>query len=144
MAGAKIECVIGVDTVGDGGETTRVRQFIQRGKEFVFAEIATVDRIRAIGGIIHFVRFDELMVQARLADKILDYGSIMSGVTRGQRCNRERTGSQRFVGGPGQVGGVGSARESDDKGRKFGKASEQKSFFLFGRQRVALRSMNLN
>src|SRR6267154_1986627 len=76
--------------------------------------------------------------------QFIHYAAIMSGVTRGQRCNRERAGSQRFVGGPGQVGGVGSARERDNQRGNFREASEQKSFFLFGRQRVALGSMNLN
>src|SRR5712664_1645556 len=105
-------------------------------------KIKSVIGVKTVSGILHLVRFDKFVAQAQLADKILDYGSIMSGVTRGKRCNRERAGSQRFVGGPGQVGGVRAARERDDKRGNLGEASEQRSFFLFGRQRVAVGSMD--
>jgi len=67
MAGAKVESVIGVDAIGYGGKTARVRQFIQGRKQFVFAKITTVGGVGAVSEIIHFVCFDELVAQAGVA-----------------------------------------------------------------------------
>src|SRR5258708_12304018 len=144
MAGAKIEGVVSVHTVGDDNKTARVRQFIQRGKQFVFAEIATIGGVSAVRRILHLVRFDEFVLQAELAHKLLDYGPIMGGVTRRERRNGQSPGTQRFVGGPGQIGGVSAARERDNQRRNLREASEKMIFFLFRRQYVALGSTDLN
>jgi hypothetical protein len=85
MAGAKIKSVIGVHAVGDGGKGARLCQFIQCGKQLVFAEIATVSRVRAVGRVIHFVGFDKFVAHAQLAHKLFDYGAIVGGVTRRER-----------------------------------------------------------
>src|SRR2546421_6239282 len=87
MAGTKIESVIGVYSVGDGCKSSCLRQFVQCGKQFVFAEIAAVGGVGAVSGIVHFVRFDEFMPQTYLAYKFLDDGAIVSGVTRRERSN---------------------------------------------------------
>src|SRR5258708_35948644 len=96
MAGAKIERVIRVHTIGYGRKTTCTRQFIQRGKQFVFAEIATVGRVGAIGGFVPFVRFDELVAQGQVPHKLLDYGLIMSRVTGGRSTYGRSADIQTF------------------------------------------------
>ena len=51
MAGAKIEGVIGIDAIGDGGKTAGQCQFIQGGKQFVFAEVTTVGGVGTVCGL---------------------------------------------------------------------------------------------
>src|SRR5437660_589412 len=92
MAGAKIERVIGVYTVGEGGRPARLGQFVQRGKQFVFAEIAAVGGIGAVSGIFHFARFDKLVAQTYLANKFFHDGAIVGGVTRREGSDGESTG----------------------------------------------------
>src|SRR5260370_9924838 len=144
MDGSKIDGDVSVHTEGDDSNAARVRQFIQRGKQFVFAEIATIGGVSAVRRILHLVRFDEFVSQAQFTHKLLDYGPIMGGVTRRERRNGQSPGTQRFVGSPGQVGGVSAARERDNQRRNLREASEKMIFFLFRGQNVALGSMDLN
>src|SRR6266700_1063229 len=58
MAGAKIESVIGVHAVSNGGESAGAHQIVQRGEQLGFAEIAAVCRVCAVGRIFHFMCFD--------------------------------------------------------------------------------------
>ena len=81
MAGAKIERVIGVHAVSNGGESAGTRQIVQSGKEFIFAEIAAVCRVSAVGRVFHFMRFDEFVPRAQLARKFFDNGAIVGGKT---------------------------------------------------------------
>ena len=43
--------------------------------------------------------------------------------------------AKRLMGGPGEVGGVGSAGERDDEGREFGEIGEELSLLLLTRER---------
>src|SRR5258706_15539319 len=131
MARAKVERVIGVYAVSDGGKTTPLRQIVKHGKELVFAEIASVGGGGAVGGIIHFVRFDEFVAQAQFAYEFFYDGAIVGGVTRRERGNGEGAGAQRFVSCPGQVGRVRATGERGDERWDFGQTGEQKIFFFF-------------
>jgi hypothetical protein len=86
-----------------------VRQLDQGGKQFVFAEIAAIGGVGAVGGIIHFVSFDEFVAQAEAADKLFYNGAIVGGVTRREGGDGESAGAQRFVCCPGEIGGVRAA-----------------------------------
>ena len=50
--------------------------------------IEAVGRVRAVGGIIYFMRFDEFVVHAQLTRKLFHDGTIVGGVTRRERGNR--------------------------------------------------------
>src|SRR6266704_625932 len=88
MAGAKVERVVGVYTIGDSGKTSHLGQIVQHRKQFVLAEIAAVGRIRAVSRIIHFVRFDEFMPQAHLADQFLHDGATVSEGNSASRASK--------------------------------------------------------
>src|SRR5438552_1546069 len=64
MARAKIESVIGVHTVGDGGETSSLGQIVECGEKFVLTEIAAIGGVGAVSRIFHFARLDEFVAQA--------------------------------------------------------------------------------
>src|ERR1700735_1122976 len=81
MAWAEIQRVVGVDSVSYDREAAFLRHHIEHGEQLVFAEIAAIRRVCAVLWIFHFVRFDEFMAHAQLADKILHYSAIMRGVT---------------------------------------------------------------
>src|SRR6266849_2334041 len=144
MAGARVERVIGVHAVGDGGKTARARQFVQCGKELVLAEIATIGGFRAVGGIIHFVCFDKFVAQPQFAHKLFHGGAIVSGVTRRECGNGEGAGAQCCVGCPGQIGGVRATRERDNERRNFGEPGEQEFFFFFRGRSSVLCVANMN
>src|SRR5260370_17578194 len=144
MSWAKVERVIGVYTISDGGKTARVRQFVQRGKKLVLAEIATIGGVCAVGGIVHFVRFDEFVAQAQLGHELFHDGTIVSRVTRRERGNGQGARAQRFVGGPGQIGGVRATRERDDERRNPPETSHQEIFLFFRKHHGALHVANMN
>ena len=73
MAGAKIECIVRVNAIRDGGKSPRMRQFIQNRKKFIFAEIAAVGAIGAVGRILHLARLDAFMAHAQLGYELFDH-----------------------------------------------------------------------
>src|SRR5277367_847614 len=106
MAGAKIEGVVGIDAVRDGGEVSLLGDGVDNVEEFVFAEVAAVGGVRAIFGIFHFVRFDEFVADAEAANELFDDVAIMGGIAGGKSGERKSLIAFRAMRGPGQVGGV--------------------------------------
>jgi len=88
MAGAEIGGIVGVDAVGDGGETAVHGDAVQRGEEFVLAVVAAVGSIGAVGGIFQLVRFDEFVAQAGGLQGLFP-------VARGRKRNSSRKGRSR-------------------------------------------------
>ena len=114
MARAEVECVIGIDAISDGGDVFACRKFVQHGEEFVLAKVAAVPGIGAVRGIVHFVGFDEFVVDGKFLEERGESVAIVSRVA-GRDCgNGERAFAEGFVSGPGEVSGVSAARESDD------------------------------
>lgn len=140
----EIEGVISVYTIGDRGKLARPRQIIQNGKQFVLAEIAAVCGVGAIRRILHFMRFDEFVAHMELADEFFDHGTIVRGITWGERGDGQGATSQRAMRGPSQIGGVRSPRQRDEEGRKSGEPRKQKIFPLFSRKRSFIASLDLN
>src|ERR1700721_1679640 len=89
VAWAEIQGVVGVDSIGYDRESAFLRHHNERGEQLVFAEIAAIRGVCAVPGIFHFVRFDEFMANAQLADKILHYSAVMRGVAWGQAGQRQ-------------------------------------------------------
>ncbi len=135
VAGAKIESVVGVDAVGDGGNVLCNGKFVQDCEEFVFAEVAAVAGVGAVRGVVHFVRFDKFVADRELLEEGSELVAVVGGV-RGRNCgDGERAITERLVSGPGEVGGVGAAGKSDDEGREFGEIGEELGLLLLARKR---------
>ena len=88
MARTKVERVVGIHAIGDSCESARVCQIVKRGKQFVFAEIAAIVLVRAVGGVFHFMGFDELVAQRQFLHKLLNDFSVVRGETWREGCNR--------------------------------------------------------
>src|ERR1700720_2507106 len=132
MAGAEVEGVIGVHAVGGRGESALLRESIEYGEQFVLTEKTTIGSVGAIGGIVHFVRFHELMMNVLRLDEVLDYVAIVSGIAGRKRGYRQGAIAEGALGGPGEVGGVGAAREGDDYGGDIGQLCQKLALFFFG------------
>src|SRR6267154_1176806 len=144
VAGTEVEGVIGIDAVGDGGKVLCDGEFIENAEEFVLAEVATVAGVGAVRGIVHFVGFDELVADGKLLEEGSELVAVVGGV-RGRNCgDGKSTIGERLVSGPGEVGGIGAAGESDDEGGKFGEIGEELGLLFVegGRRRVVETDLN--
>ena len=103
MPGAKVQRIVSIYTVGCRCETAILRQLIENRKKLVFAKKTAVRRIGAIRGIIHFVRFDEFVMNAEGADEFVDRGAIVRGKARRNRSHRQCALAKRFLRGPREV-----------------------------------------
>jgi len=114
MAGAEVECVIGIDAISDGGDVFACRKFVQDRKEFIFAKIATVAGIGTVRRVVHFVGFDEFVVNGELLEEGGQLVAIVSGVA-GRNCgDGESAFADGLVGSPSEVSGVGASGQSDN------------------------------
>src|SRR5258705_13372239 len=91
MAGAEVQRVVGVDSVGGGAEAAFLRDCIEDGEEFVLAIKTAVGGVRAVGGVFHFGSFDKLVMDLELANQLIDCGAIVRREAWGKRGNRKRT-----------------------------------------------------
>ncbi len=144
MAWAEVERVVGVDAVGDGGDIACGGELVEDGEEFVLAEVTAIARVRAVRGVFHFVSFDEFVANGELLEERSELVAVVRGITRRDCCDRECAVPESFVCGPGEVGGVGSAGEGDDEGRKFCEIGEELGFLLLRRGRGRFVETNLN
>ena len=135
VAGAEVERVVGVDTVGDGGKILCGSEFVENAEQFIFAEVAAVAGVGAVRGVFHFVSFDELVADGELLEEGSELFAVVGGVGRRNCGDGERAFAEGMMGGPGEIGGVGSAGESDDEGGKFGEIGEELSLLLLARKR---------
>ena len=135
VTGAEVKCVIGVDAVGDGGKILRGGELVEGAEEFVLAEIAAVAGVGAVRGVVYFVGFDELVADRKLLEEDSELVAVVGGVGGGNCSDGEGAIAERLVGGPGEVGGIGAAGESDDEGGKFGEIGEELSLLLLTRER---------
>src|SRR6266404_7522486 len=85
MARAEVQGVVGVDSVGGGGEAAFLRDCIEDGEKFVLAIKTAVGGVRAVGGIFHFVSFDKFVMDLELANQLIDSGAIVRRETWGKR-----------------------------------------------------------
>ena len=84
VAGAEVQSVVGVDSVGGGGEAAFLRDCIEDGEEFVLAIKTAVGGVRAVGGVFHFVGFDKLVMDLELANELVNRSAIMRRETWGK------------------------------------------------------------
>src|SRR5215472_2382116 len=144
MARAKIERVVSVHAIGDRGKAARTSQVIQYREKLVFAEIAAVGLVRAIGGILHLVRLDKPVAQCQLFDKVLDHGPVVRGKTRRKGSNRQCAVGQGTVRSPCQIGRIRASGKRHEERRKPREARDEKIFFLFWGSSRLLAITNLN
>ena len=135
VAGTEVERVVGVDAVADGGKILRGGELVENAEEFVLAEVAAVTGVGAVGGIVHFVGFDELVANGKLLEEGSELVAVVGGVGGGNCSDGKSAITERLVGGPGEIGGVGTAGESDDEGREFCEIGEELSLLLLTRER---------
>src|ERR1700685_455184 len=109
MTGTKIERVVGVHAVSGGVESTFQRNGVEHGEQFIFAMEAAIGGVRAIRGIFHLVRFDELVMNIVRANKVFDDVAIVRGVARRKRRNGKRTVAERLLCCPSEVSGISAA-----------------------------------
>src|SRR6266481_35393 len=76
VAGAEVQCVVGVDSVGGGGEAAFLRDCIEHGEKLVLAINTAVGGVRAVGGIFHFVSFDKFVMDLELANQLINRGEM--------------------------------------------------------------------
>src|SRR5437870_2170281 len=144
MAGAKIERVVSVHAIGDGGKAARTGQFIQYREKLVLAEIAAVGLVRAVGGVFHLVRLDKLVAQRQLFCKLLDHFSVVRGKTRRKSGDRQGPLAKSTVRGPCQIGRIRASRKRHDERRDPREARQEKLLFLFRGKSRLLSITDLN
>src|SRR5688572_22585567 len=66
-AGPIITAIVGIASVGDGGETAISGKGGQRGVELVLAVVAAVDRVGAVLGPLHLCGADDLVMEGEVA-----------------------------------------------------------------------------
>src|SRR6267378_2903347 len=91
MAGAEVQRVVGINSVGGGGEAAFLRDRIEHGEKLVLAIKTAVGGVRAVGGIFHFVGFDKFVMDLELANQLIDCGAIVRREAWGKRGNRKCT-----------------------------------------------------
>src|SRR5258706_16484168 len=91
MAGAEIQGVVGVDSVGGGGKAAFLRDCIEDGEKFVLAIKTAVGGVRAVGGVFHFVSFDKFVMDLELANELVNRCAIVRRETWGKRGEGKRT-----------------------------------------------------
>lgn len=130
MPRTKIEGVIGIHTIGDGGESTVAGDLVEHGEKLVFAEITAIRRVGAIGGIFQLMCFHKFMRETKRMNELLNLGTVVRRKTGGKRGEREGLMAERAVRSPGQVSGVGASRQSNQERRKGRQAGKQELLFL--------------
>jgi len=135
VAGAEVECVIGVDAVGDGGNVLCGGELVEDAEKFVFAEVASVTSVGAVTGVIHFAGFDELVADGELLEEGSELVAVVGGIRGRNRGDGECTTAERLMSGPGEVSGIGAAGEGDDEGRELREIGEELSLLLLTRER---------
>src|SRR6267142_7019753 len=91
MAGAEVQRVVGINSVGGGGEAAFLRDCIEDGEKFVLTIKTAVGGVRAVGGVFHFVSFDKFVMDLELANQLIDCGAIVRRETGGKRGDGKRT-----------------------------------------------------
>jgi len=76
-----------VYAVGDGGKSVGDRELVEFGEELVLAEEAAIGLVRAVGGIFHFICFDEFVPNGQLVHELFHHGAIMGGKAGRERGN---------------------------------------------------------
>src|SRR6267142_3907430 len=91
VAGAEVQRVVGINSVGGGGEAAFLRDCIEHREKFVLAIKTAVGGVRAVGGVFHFVSFDKFVMDLEGANELIDCGAIVRRETWGERGNGKRT-----------------------------------------------------
>src|SRR4029077_10099959 len=99
-------------------------------EEFILAVIATISGVGDIKRIIEFVSLDEDVRNSRVIDEGFDFFAVVRRETRVERGDGERLRGDRLMRGPGEIGGVRAARESDEQGIARAKRIEQALLFF--------------
>src|SRR6202162_1327405 len=87
MPWPEIQRVVAVHAIAYRFEFALNRDLIENAEQFIFAKIATVRSIGAVGRVFHLVSFHEFMADPELADKILDHTPVICRETRRKRRN---------------------------------------------------------
>jgi len=119
VAGAEVECVVGVDAVSDRGDVFIGCELIEDREEFILAEIATVAIVSAVRGVIHFVSFDEFVANRKLLEEGSELITIVGGIAWRDGSDGKSAFAEGFVGSPCEISRIGTAGKSDDERREF-------------------------
>src|SRR5882762_4623738 len=144
MAGAEVQRVVGVDSVGCGSEAAFLRDGIQHGEKFVLAIKTAVGGVGAIGGVSHFVRVDKFVSDLEDANDFVNGGAVMRGKTWGKGSDGKGALAKCALRGPRQVCGVGASGERDDQRAGLGKTGKERKLFLFRRNTRIFCNANWN
>ena len=101
LSGTKIALVVGVHSVGDGFESTRLALALEHGEEFVFAVITAPRIVADVSGIFQFPRlhnFDGNLVFARKSERVFE---MSAGQARGIGNHGQHLAAKHFVRRPG-------------------------------------------
>ena len=118
VAWAEVGCIVGVNAVRDGGDVSFCGKFIEDFEEFVFAEIASIACVGAVRGIVHFVGFNELVVNRELLEERRELIAIVSRIAGRNCCDGKSAVAESFVRGPSEISGVRATGKRNDEGRK--------------------------
>lgn len=133
LSGAIVAEVVFIHAINDVLKPALGGNSLEHGKELVFTVEAAVRVVPDVIGVFEFVRFDVLVADSELLDE--GFGVAFMGFGDGGGIGRdgESVVSEGGFGRPGEPGGIGAARVSDDDAIERAKQIEQ--LFLSGEQR---------
>jgi len=117
---------------------------VEDGEEFVLAEVTAIAGVGAVGGVFHFVSFDEFVTDGELEEEYEKLIAVVGGVAGRDGGDGESAIAEGAVCGPGEIGGVCAAGEGDDEGGKFCKIREKLGFLLIEGKRRRIVETDLN
>lgn len=111
MTRAKFMRIVGIDSISDGGEAAPASEGFHFVEQLVLAVITTVGIVGDVERILKLFGGDEFVAQSIGGRKLRGIATIVLGKTRRKRRDREGAMAERLICGPGEKGGIGSARE---------------------------------